>query len=143
MRGRIGAVASLLYPLLALLLIKRLGSHLLAPAATALKLYPAAVNIVLLYVFSASLVRPPSFAERMAMIEHPVLPPRAARYAHAVTKVWCIFFILNGSLALATAFWASDGIWALYNGLIAYALMGCLAGAEWLVRHRARLYDPA
>ena len=42
------------------------------------------------------------------------------------------------TLALATALWASDKTWALYNGLIAYLLMGALFAGEWLVRGRVR-----
>ena len=52
--------------------------------------------------------------------------------------MWCGFFVLNGALALATALWMSDRAWALYNGLIAYGLIGLLFGVEWLVRQRVR-----
>ena len=59
-------------------------------------------------------------------------------YTRTVTKVWLGFFVFNGAVALATALWASDAVWALYNGLIAYCLIGILGGAEWLVRRRVR-----
>jgi len=103
-----------------------------------LQLYPVLVNIVLLGVFGYSLLKPPSAIERLASIRNPVLPPEAVAYTRAVTKVWCGFFILNGSMALATALWASHRIWALYNGLIAYGLIGLLFGVEWLVRRRVQ-----
>ncbi len=62
--------------------------------------------------------------------------PPEWRYTRRVTQVWCGFFVLNGGLALCTALWASDAGWALYNGLVAYVLMGLLFAGEWLVRRR-------
>ena len=103
-----------------------------------LKLYPALVNLVLLGLFASSLWRGPSVAERLARLREPDLPPAAVAYTRRVTQVWCVFFLANGAIAVATALWASDAAWALYNGGIAYALMGLLMGAEWLVRRRVR-----
>jgi uncharacterized membrane protein len=51
-----------------------------------------------------------------------------------VTQVWCIFFAVNGALALVTALWASAATWSLYNGVIAYLLMGLLFAGEYGVR---------
>jgi uncharacterized membrane protein len=51
-----------------------------------------------------------------------------------VTQVWCWFFSVNGAIALATALWASPAIWTLYNGLIAYLVMGLLFAGEYVVR---------
>jgi uncharacterized membrane protein len=103
-----------------------------------LKLYPFAVNAVLLAVFAASLWRGASLIERIARLSEPQLTPAAVAYTRRVTIVWCAFLAVNGALALATALWASNAIWALYNGLIAYVLIGLLFGAEWLVRKRVR-----
>jgi uncharacterized membrane protein len=47
-------------------------------------------------------------------------------------------FVLNGSLALYTAVAADIEVWALYNGVIAYVLMGLLFAGEYLVRRRVR-----
>lgn len=106
--------------------------------ALPLKLYPALVNIVLLAVFAFSLRYPPTVAERLARITEPDLPDYAVRYTRRVTWVWCGFFVINGALALATALWASDRAWALYNGAVAYVLMGTLFSIEWLVRMRVK-----
>lgn len=119
------------------------GTGLLALAAGVfndalpLKLYPVLVNAVLLVVFAASLLRPPTVVERLARLRHPALPEAAVRYTRRVTQVWCAFFVANGATALATALFASDAIWALYNGLVAYVLIGLLFAGEWLVRQRA------
>lgn len=103
-----------------------------------LKLYPVAVNAALLLLFGLSLWKGPPVAERLARLQEPKLDARGVAYTRRVTQVWCGFFVLNGGLALATALWASDQVWALYNGLIAYGLMGLLMGAEYLVRRRVR-----
>lgn len=141
--GTLGGLLSCLYPFLALLLLKRFYAYIPNHAALALKLYPVAVNGVLLGVFSLSLARGPSAIERFARLQEPNLSPRGVDYARSVTKVWCVFFIANGLTALATALWASDGAWALYNGFIAYLFMGALMGVELIVRRRARSHDAA
>ncbi len=120
------------------------GAAVLATLATVfnealpLKLYPTLVNAVLLAVFATSLAFPPSAVERIARMTEPDLPPEGVAYTRRVTQVWCVFFVFNGALALITALWMSDRAWALYNGLIAYVLIGVLFSAEWLVRRRVR-----
>lgn len=104
----------------------------------ALKLYPVLVNAVLLAVFAFSLWQPPSVIERLARLQTPDLPPSGVRYTRTVTQIWCMFFLGNGAAALYTALCASDAVWALYNGAIAYILMGCLMAGEWCVRQRVR-----
>lgn len=123
------------------------GAAVLAAAAwwqgdaLAVKLYPVLVNAVMLAVFAASLRYPPSVVERLARLSEPDLPPSGVRYTRRVTAVWCFFFVGNGAIAAYTAAFSTDAVWALYNGLIAYGLMGCLMGAEWLVRQRVRRRD--
>ena len=106
--------------------------------ALAVKLYPVLVNAVLLTVFATSLRHPPTVVERLARLSEPDLPPSGVRYTRRVTAVWCVFFVANGAAAAYTAAFSSDAAWALYNGLIAYVLMGCLMGTEWLVRQWVR-----
>lgn len=103
-----------------------------------LKLYPVLVNAVLLGVFGYSLIAPPSMIERFARLQEPDLPPYAVLYTQRVTQVWCAFFLINGAISLGTALWASPAVWSLYNGVIAYVLMGCLFGGEYLVRLRVK-----
>ena len=106
-----------------------------------LKLYPVLVNVAMLAVFATSLRHPPSAIERLARLREPHLPASAIAYTRRVTQVWCGFFVFNGSLALLTALYASDALWALYNGLIAYVLMGALFMGEWWVRPRRAAHD--
>lgn len=120
------------------------GIGLLLQDARMVKLYPVLVNAAMLVVFLSSLWQPPTIVERLARLQTPDLPPQAIRYTTRVTQVWCAFFLLNGMVSLMTVYWASDRIWALYNGLISYGLMGLLMAVEWLVRGRikARLQIP-
>lgn len=114
---------------------------LVSGSALGLKSYPVLVNLVLLSVFGFSLWHPPSVIERFARLQYQLqkreLPSHVPAYTRKVTWVWCGFFTLNAFLALATAF-ASDSLWALYNGLIAYLLMGLLMASEYLVRLRVQ-----
>jgi uncharacterized membrane protein len=99
-----------------------------------LRLYPAAVTAGVLLLFAASLYTPPSMIERFARLQHPDLPPEGVRYTRKVTQVWCAFLTLNSLIALYTGLFSSREVWSLYNGLIAYMLMGVLFAGEWLVR---------
>ena len=103
-----------------------------------LKLYPVLVNAVLLLVFGASLWQGPPLVERLARLREPELPPEGVVYTRRVTQAWCLFFTVNGSLAAATACWASTATWTLYNGFIAYLLIGAMFGGEWWLRRRAK-----
>ena len=102
----------------------------------ALKLYPVLVSASFLILFAWSLKNPPPMIERIARLQEPDLPQRGIQYTRQVTKVWCVFFAINGSIALAVTLFGSDAEWALYNGLISYLCMGTLFAGEWLVRQR-------
>ncbi len=101
-----------------------------------LKLYPVLVNSALLGVFGYSLLFPPSVIERWARLRDAEFSARAIVYTRRVTQIWCIFFFLNGAVAMITALWASATVWMLYNGLIAYLLMGLLFVGEYCIRWR-------
>jgi uncharacterized membrane protein len=111
---------------------------LAADSAAALRLLPVAIALISLITFGYTLWRPPSMIERFARVFEPDFPARAVAYARRVTQVWCLFFLLNGSVALYTALYASLAFWTLYNGFIAYVLMGLVFLVEYLVRQRVR-----
>ncbi|VEJ57143.1 COG4648 family protein [Pragia fontium] len=100
--------------------------------------YPVVVSLLLLGLFGQSLFRPPSIVERLARLTEPDLPPAGVRYTRRVTQVWCLFFIINGSIALFTCLYDDIELWTLYNGAISYFLMGILMGTEWIIRKRLR-----
>jgi uncharacterized membrane protein len=101
-----------------------------------LKLYPVIVNATLLGVFAYSLIVPPTTIERIARMRDRDLPAHAIGYTRRVTQVWCVFFTLNGAIALYTALFASSALWSLYNGLLAYIFIGLLFTGEYCVRRR-------
>lgn len=98
--------------------------------------YPVVVNGVMLAVFGASLWTTMPLVERLARLRHPELPEAAVRYTRRVTQVWCVFFIINGCIALFTALHGDMTLWTAWNGMISYLLMGTLMAGEWLVRRQ-------
>jgi uncharacterized membrane protein len=107
------------------------GSH------DAMLYYPVLMNAGMLLLFGSSLAFPPTIVERIARLRHPDLPDEAVPYLRRVTLAWCVFFIGNGAVALYTATLTSFETWALYNGLIAYLLIGAMFAGELLTRMRA------
>ncbi|WP_354668353.1 hypothetical protein [Colwellia sp. D2M02] len=101
-------------------------------------LYPLVINLSMLAIFAYSLLKKPSIIETLARLQEPNLPTSAIPYTENVTRVWCVFFIINGTISLYTALFTSIETWTLYNGLIAYLLMGTLMTVEWLVRQRVK-----
>lgn len=100
-----------------------------------LRFYPALVNLGLLIAFGATLVSGPSMIEKFARLGKPDLPPEAVIYTRHVTWVWCGFFVLNGTFSTYTALYWSEADWSLYNGAIAYGLIGVLLVAEVIWRY--------
>jgi len=102
--------------------------------STLLRWYPVLINVAMLVLFASSLFSGMPVIERLARLQEPELPASGVRYTRQVTKVWGVFFILNGTIAAALTLWAPLSWWTLYNGLIAYVLIGLLFAGEWLVR---------
>ncbi|MGC6389257.1 hypothetical protein ACMV8I_16570 [Ewingella sp. S1.OA.A_B6] len=100
--------------------------------------YPVAVNVVLLLLFGSSLLYGMPIVEQIARLGEPDLPPKGVTYTRKVTQVWCVFFIINGSISLATCLHNDIKIWTLWNGFLSYLFIGTLMGVEWLVRQRVK-----
>lgn len=103
-----------------------------------LRLLPAGINLTLAGIFTWGLLRPPALPTRLAALQRGVsaaeLPAPIVRYTRTVAGVWTGFFLFNATLATLTALLASRELWALYNGLIAYGLVGALFAAEYAYR---------
>jgi uncharacterized membrane protein len=114
-----------------------LGLAVLATnSETLLRLYPASISASMLILFGVTLLHPPTMVERFARMQERELTAASVRYTRRVTEAWCAFFVINGTIAVYTAAFASREAWALYNGLIAYLVMGTLFAGERLVRRR-------
>ena len=98
---------------------------------------PVAINALLLLAFGFTLRRGSvPMIERFARLQTEALNPAQQAWCRTWTGIWCAFFLSNGAIALALALAAPLAWWALYNGLIAYGLMGLLFSGEWLLRRR-------
>ncbi|WP_114810623.1 hypothetical protein [Paraburkholderia kururiensis] len=95
-----------------------------------LRLYPSLVNFGLLVAFGATLANGPSMIERFARFTYPDPPDYVVRYTRRVTQLWTVFFAANGVFSAYTALWWSRESWSLYNGAIAYGVVGVLLVAE-------------
>lgn len=110
----------------------------LIDGALAIRLYPVLMSLAMLAAFASTLIRPPSMIERFARIRRPDLPAHAIAYTRKATIAWCMFFIANAAVSLATTLSGNWTIWTFYNGFLSYVAMGAFALGEWLVRIRTR-----
>ena len=100
------------------------------------RLYPALMVSLALAMFAVSLRRTP-LVEVIARKMGESLDDRGVAYCRRVTVVWAVFLSVHLLMTIATVF-ATHEIWAVYNGLVAYLLMGALFAGEWLYRRRFR-----
>lgn len=100
------------------------------------RLYPAVMAAIAFAAFAVSLFRTP-LVETFARGMGEDLDVRGVAYCRCVTRVWTGFLAAHLGVTMLTVF-ASDRIWAVYNGFVAYVLMGCLFAGEWIVRRRVR-----
>ncbi|MBB3227266.1 putative membrane protein/3-hydroxymyristoyl/3-hydroxydecanoyl-(acyl carrier protein) dehydratase [Luteibacter sp. Sphag1AF] len=103
-----------------------------------LRWYPSLICALLLCAFGLSLRYGPPMIERIARVTEPDLPPAAVRYTRKVTWVWAGFFAFNAITSGVLAVYSPLNLWTLYNGIIAYSIMGVLFAGEWLLRQRLR-----
>lgn len=95
---------------------------------------PVVINLGLLFLFAHSLREPQPILERFARKFVSDLSPVEVRYCRSVTKVWCLFFMLNATAAAGLAVFGTLQSWVFYNGFLAYVLMGILMTTEYVVR---------
>lgn len=100
------------------------------------RLYPVVMVGAAFVAFAVSLFTTP-LAEVFARRTEGELDWRGVAYCRRVTQVWTAFLAVHLAVTVATVF-ASREIWAVYNGCVAYVLMGALFVGEWIVRRRVR-----
>ena len=102
---------------------------------------PVAINSGMLVMFGWTLIKPPTMVEQFAVMLAGSISAEERRYCRAVTWVWTMFFAVNIVVATGTALYASRQMWAIYNGLVAYVLIGLVFTVELVYRHwRFRRY---
>ena len=118
-----------------------------ASSAAIVKLYPVLICAAGIGYGVWTLAHPPSAIERLVVVTNPRenLDPRKRAYMRRLTQIWVGFFCLNGAAAGYTAFGASTATWAVYNGVVSYALIALLFAGEYAVRtvFRRRHYPAA
>lgn len=102
---------------------------------------PVLINLGLLLTFGSTLRTDTPIIERFARLQSPELSDAQRAHCRRWTRRWCLFFVLNGSVALGLAWLADVETWATYTGGLAYALMGAMFAGEFLERrYRFREY---
>jgi uncharacterized membrane protein len=99
-----------------------------------MRLYPSLVNLGLLVAFGATLVKGPSMVEKFARLTYVDPPAHIVRYTRRVTQLWCAFFALNSVFSAWTALAWPTRAWSLYNGMLAYVIIGALLAGEFVWR---------
>lgn len=98
---------------------------------------PTVINAAFLLAFGVTLrdgAMP--MIERFARLQESELSPAQLAWCRLWTWIWCAFFVANGTTAAVLALAAPLDWWAVYTGLLSYALMGVLFTVEWAVRRR-------
>lgn len=99
----------------------------------ALLYYPVLLNAVLCVVFAASVRDGEPLLLRLVRARGMKMSQHAPAYLARLTAVWSGFFAVNALIALWSTT-VSLEFWTLYNGVLAYALVGLLLLGEWLFR---------
>ncbi len=102
---------------------------------------PPAIHVLLLLAFGPTLATDRPMVERFARLQHADLSHDERAWCRRWTWIWSAFFagnlVLSSALAIGVL---RDGgeqwlfLWTLYNGVIAYALIGTLVSVEWMLR---------
>ena len=104
--------------------------------------YPVLISVALFAVFAGSLLWPPPLIERLMRLRGKPIHPAAIPYMKWVTFGWSCFFLVNAVLAACTAWLMPIEYWAVYNGLVSYALVAILFAIEYIIRrmYQKRVY---
>lgn len=96
-------------------------------------IYPVLVSVLFLVIFGVSL-KDESIITKIARKKEPELSCEAVLYTRNLTKIWCIFFLLNAIVAFGLSLLENKYFWALYSGFISYLIMGFLFFGEIVFR---------
>jgi uncharacterized membrane protein len=101
----------------------------------ALKLYPAIADLAYIFIFGMSFFIPPPIIYHFVLMldskaESKLPPEKIIRYCRDTTKVWCLFFLTDGLIALVTVLYGSDMVWGIYNGGLTYICMGLICAGN-------------
>ena len=72
--------------------------------------------------------------ERFAALARMEMSEQGRIYTRCLTVVWCLFFVINGSISAWLALAGDDQSWALYTGIYSYLAMAALFVVEYTYR---------
>jgi len=103
-----------------------------------IKLYPALASLSYLIIMLTSFFFPPPLAYYFIDIFDKSIKTKIPKdvfniFCYRATILWCVFFFVDGTIAIITAFFGSDFIWGIYNGGITYFVMGLIFLGEFIV----------
>jgi len=103
-----------------------------------IKLYPALTALAYLIIMTTSFFFPPPLAYYFIDIFDKTIKTKIPKeifdnYCFKASIVWCIFFVIDGTIAVTTAFYCSELVWGIYNGGITYCIMGLIFVGEFIV----------
>lgn len=94
--------------------------------------YPVLVNLIFFIIFISSL-KNEAIITKIAKAREPNLPEIAEIYTRNLTKIWAIFFVINGSICAILPLF-SENLWLIYTGILSYFLIATLFFSEILYR---------
>lgn len=97
--------------------------------------YPVLMGLGFSALFAFSLTSKTSLIERFAKMSGQDYPQTALGYMRNLTIIWAVLLFLNALVSAYTACCLSLKYWTLYNGLLAYFLLGGFALGELIFRH--------
>lgn len=97
------------------------------------KFYPPCANLFIFLLFFLSCFREKTVIQNFALAVNPDLSESEMNYTRKITYVWAGFTFVNFLISVATVF-MSEFVWALYNGIISYTLVGFVFIVEYIVR---------
>ena len=100
------------------------------------RLYPVLAVGAFLAAFGLSLLGTP-LVERFARRMGEDLDAAGVSYCRSATVAWTVFLSAHFAVTVATLFGPIEA-WAVYNGFVAYMLIGLMFLGEFIVRKRVR-----
>lgn len=97
------------------------------------KLYPVFANLTVFLVFFISTFSKETVIQKFAKAVDGELSQNALIYTRKLTYIWSGLTFFNFIMSLISVF-MSTKFWAVYNGFIAYLLIGTLFFVEYIIR---------
>lgn len=119
-----------------LLLIFIIGFLLYNEFLLPVLLYPVVMSFSVTLIFALSIRKPRSLIEQIALKIKKDIPEEGLRYCRRVTWAWAIFMFINTIVSAYTVFLGDRYLWAVYNGVISYVLIGLFFLIEYLIRRK-------